>query len=241
MDANVGARINGGARNTQVTESSTSEEKDSFVGGTERLVQNDTGYPLQVNAIVGIPRSWFVKLYQEEQGGDTATEPDAAALATFVQDQVQKFQNDLAPLIKTDPLEDAVPGEIIVRMIHDFDTALAASAGGAAIVGSGGFLEAAGGAGSLLKNAGLGALALISLVMMLLMVKKANARAAAQPGAGFAGATVQLAPAPARNFDGGRPGGSTQDFLGQINQLVNAGPDDAAGVLDRWIATGARS
>lgn len=247
--ANVGGRIPGRGRTSQVTESITKDEKEAQFGKTDRIIKDPTGYALQVNAMVGLPKSYFVKLYQEERGDGEAV-PDSSQLDAVVQRETTQWEADLALLIKTEGLADAVAGEVRVRMIHDFEVALGGPGGGGLTPDS----ESAGlnANGGLIQNIGLITLALLSVVMMFLMVKRAGGRTGLPSATELAGVPPDIRVEEADIVGEAEEGAPaleglelddatmrTQQLLEQINSMIEEGPDEAAGLLQRWVAADA--
>jgi len=247
---NTGAAIaGGGGGGSQVSKSVSKEEVDSRFGNERKLIEDRTGYPLQINAIVGIPKSFFVRVYRAEQG-DPQAEPDPATLSTIVQRETVRWQQDLEPLIRTEGLEGAVPGVIRVSMVHDFESATAQAGVGAAIAGGGvgGLLGGEG--GGMIKNVGLAALALVSLVMMFLMVRRASVREELPSASELVGVPPALEAAESQivgeaeestpALDGmelDERSFRTSQLLDQINQMVERDPNEAANLFRRWVAT----
>jgi hypothetical protein len=91
------------------------------VGTDTRQIKDAKGYALQINATVGVPKSYFVRLYQDSKG-DRNSQPDQAALDSLVQTEVEKIKTYIKPLIDTNALEGAVAGTVAVSMIPDFGT-----------------------------------------------------------------------------------------------------------------------
>jgi hypothetical protein len=248
--SNVGASIAGaGGRESQATESTTEESTRPVFPNNTSVVDDPKGHPLQINATIGVPRSYFVRVYQVDQG-DPAAEPDAAALDQVVQAESARIQDRVAPLIRTDGLDGAVAGTVLVGMIHDFSPGPAqpggAFGGGAAGSGLGAILVDGG--GGLVQNVGLGALALVSLLMMFLMMRRATVRESMPTAQELVGAPPTL-DAGAADLVGEAEEAEpalegmelddqtlkTQQLLDQIDDMINTGPDDAAALLHRWV------
>jgi len=251
----AGVRPNAGAaitsrsgRDSEIVESSTRESVMSKFGGRDRVIEDPTGYPLEVNAIVAIPRSHFVRAWRISQGDDSA-DPDAAALESFFEQKKTGLETDLSLLVRTGDLADAVAGELRVRMYDDGDAVMLPGGIEATLVGGDGGIGAIAG-DSMVKNVGLGALAVVSLIMMFLMVKKANRRDPLPTATEIVGIPPAL-DAIEREIVGEAEEGEpvlegmeledaamrTQQILDQINDLVGTNPDEVANLFHRWIAT----
>ena len=244
---NVGVSLAGNGGQSQVTESTAKEEKEPRFGGSDTVIKDPTGYPLQVNAVIGIPKSWFVKLYATEQGDPEAV-PDAVTLDALVQQQNQQLQNDLAILIRTDGHEGAVAGDIRVRMIHDFEVTAVNLEG----VGdtSGGMATMVNSPG-LLQNVGLIVLAVVSIVMMFLMVRKATATEPLPTAEELAGIPPSLDKGDEfviGEADGDEPvldgieldeeTMRTQQLVKEINEMIQGHAEESAGIFEQWMQSG---
>src|SRR5690606_1267592 len=152
----------------------------------------------------------------------------------------------------TDAVEGAIAGVVRVEMFPDFGAVLTSgsqlvpgAAGGAGGIGG---ITGGGVNDSLVKYVTLGGLAALSLVMMFLMVRKANVREELPTAAELVGMPPALAAAdsdlvgeadeaaPALegvelNDDAIR----RQQMLDQIKEMVTTAPEEAAMLLRRWI------
>ena len=247
----------GAAGGSQTSREKTGEKTVPAFGNERALIRNDKGYPLQINATVGVPRSYFVKVFQAQQGDETA-EPDEAALAPIVQMETQRISQRLSPLLQTGNVPDASPGELVVDMYYDHAVPAPhggpdalqymAEAGGAS--GSEGSSGLFGGviSDSLVRTVGLGALAVVSLAMMLLMVRKASMHEKLPSAAELVGIPPALdasdtdlvgeadESAPAlEGVELDEDELKNQQMLTQINDLVKNTPNEAAILLRKWM------
>jgi len=251
VQPNTGAELavaDGGGATTSATESDVS--MIPAFPSTDSQVRDPKGYAMQINASVLVPKSYFIRLYQDEQGDEQA-EPDAGTLATLVQTETGRIKQLVEPLIDTGPVEGAVAGTVVVSMFPDF-----AAAGLGTLGGSGGSPTGAGGAfgGGLVsqrivKSLGLGALALLSLLAMFMMIRKAAGHDEVMP---TAEELVGIPPALAHTdsdvvgeasesiaaMEGveiGEDDLRRQQMLDQINELAVKTPAEAANLLRKWI------
>ena len=250
---NVGqavAAMSGGAKTSD--ERSESRTVPAFPR-TERDIRDAKGYALQINATIGVPRSFLVRLHQIESGDDEA-QPDAATLEALSTQQVERIQKEIAPLISTDAIPGAVPGSVVVSINPDFALAsmngsassMPGSASGASGMDNGGGLVS----GNLVKIAGLGALSAISLLMMFMMVRKATVRqplpsaeelvgippALQSESSDLVGEAEESAP-PLEAVEVDEGALRRQQMLDQINKMAIDRPDEAANLLRKWIRT----
>ena len=258
VQPNTGASIappGGGRGGTQLSDERTQTSGIPFVGTATTQTKDTKGYALQINATVGVPKSYFVRLFQDQQG-DASKQPEAAELDALVQRESERIKSMISPLIDTQAMEGAVAGTLAVSMVPDFSTLLAGEGFGGALVssGSGGGGGGSGGEGilneGLIKYVTLGALAALSLFMMFMVVRKASSREELPTASELVGIPPALAAAesdlvgeadeasPALeglelNDDAIR----RQQMLDQITEMVTSTPDDAANLLRRWMKT----
>ena len=251
VQSNVGTSITLPGRNAaQMTDERRESRSIPVFGRDERQIKDGKGYPLQINASIGVPRSYFVRLFQEREAKPDA-QPDAATLDMLVQTETDKIKNHVTPLIDTGAMEGATAGTVNVSMIPDFS--MAAAPGGAAsspvnsTAGSdsigGGFMSE-----GLVKYVSLGGLAILSLTMMFMMVRKASVREPLPTAQELVGIPPALAAA-----DGDLVGEADEaspalegvelnddairrsQMLDQITDMITKTPDDAANLLRRWM------
>jgi flagellar M-ring protein FliF len=252
VQPNVGTSITLPGRNAATTSDERSESRMIPVfGKDEQQIRDGKGYPLQINASIGVPRSYFVRLYQEREDKPDA-QPDIATLDSISQMEIERIKSFVTPLIDTGAMKGAVAGTVMVRLIPDFAAIVGPGMGDSAGGGSGGGSGGSGGASLLsdgmVKYVSLGGLALVSLTMMFLMVRRASVRemlptaqeligippALAAVDGDLVGEADEASPA----LEGVELNDSAirrQQMLDQIADMVNNTPDEAAGLLRRWI------
>ncbi len=253
MRPNAGAKVASrqGAMRTHSREATSSRTWPAFPTDSSQ-VHDPRGYPLKINAIISVPRSYFVATYRQDLN-DADAVPDDAALTSLVVRETSRIKAAVEPLIDTVALENAVLGTVVVDMIPDFGHpgVLPAGAGDSPVarwVGTG----SGGGAGaidsSLLKQLGLAALALLALLLMLLMVRKAGVREPLPTPAEMAGMPAPLSTGDvvgeAEESDVALEGVELDvealrryRMISQVNDMVKKNPDEVANLLRRWIST----
>lgn len=254
----AGVRPNAGATLAQDSRSGSQMTREKSESKTvpafptqDSAVTDNKGYAVQINATVGIPKSYFVHVFQEQQP-DPNAQPDAAALTTLVQSETTQIKSNLLPLIQTAALPGVVPGELAVYMYYDTAAtgpgimtapSIAGSAGGG---GEGlGFLSAGDG---LVKTIGLAGLALLSLFMMFVMVRKASVREELPSAAELVGIPPALDGTDSDlvgEADEATPALEglelddnelkNQQMLSQINEMVSKTPNEAAALVRKWL------
>ncbi len=141
------------------TEEQTEYSTDRDV--THTVKQNLPGAVKTIRATVNIPYSYFVNIYKQQTG--KSENPKEADLVPMIATQMKSIQKKVLPIINaTDPAS--------VEVSHYYDQAT--SEQNVALASSGGVSMPQ--MSQYLKPAGLGLLAFCSLVMVLMMLKKAS-------------------------------------------------------------------
>ncbi len=254
MRTNTGASLAGSGR---TSETFTDERADAstipFVGTTNQQIRDPKGQAQLINATIGVPRSYFVNVYMATQP-DAADEPDEATIGQVVQDESEKIRTYIEPLIDTRAVDGAIAGVVTVTMFHDVAIGGFGPAGTPGSDGGSGGGTGFGGTGideGLMKYVGLSGLALISLAMMFLMVRKATTHvelpsaeelvgippALSDADSGLIGEAEETAPAlEGIEIDEGQI--KRQEMLEQIKIMVRDSPDEAAHLMRKWISEG---
>lgn len=244
--SNTGMSIASSGRTpASLTDERTTTSSVPFVGTDSRNINDAKGYALQINASIGVPKSYFVRLYKD-RNGDEAKQPEPAELDALVQAETDRIKSTVTPLIDTQAMEGAQAGTVSVSMIPDFALASATEVINGDLVGPG----APGGSSTeqLVKYVGLGGLAAISLLMMFIMVRKAGTRERLPTAEELAGIPPALGGADADlvgEADEATPALEgieltddsirRQQMLRQIKDMVSTTPDDAANLMRRWM------
>jgi flagellar biosynthesis/type III secretory pathway M-ring protein FliF/YscJ len=238
MDLSSGGGGGGGNSNT----SSDKNEFNSDFGKQDEVINQGAGTATVATASVRIPRSYFVQAYKNENGGADPSDP--SALSTYINNELLQIKNEVKGCAVF-PSDDALfVGTYSDVMPPALPVALPAA--GSPITGT------------LTKNAkeiGIGALAVISLFMVSMMVKKGSPPPVAAPAGAGSGARAMVAEGDAQSLDGNETivGSAAeknaaldgveldeetvkaQQTLEQVQQMVQANPDAAASLVKRWL------
>lgn len=245
---NTGLNVGPTRSGSQVSDERAESRSIPFVGNQQRQIRNATGYALQINATIGVPKSYFVRLYRDRLN-DPNAQVDLAALDALVQTESQAIRDYITPLIDTGALDGAVAGQVSVSIVPDFAAPLGGG-DGEVVIGTERIASASGSGISdgLIKYISLGGLAVVAIGMMLLMVRKASVREPLPTASELVGIPPALAAAEADlvgeadeaspaleglelNDDAIRQ----QQMIEQITDMIKGTPEDAAGLLRRWI------
>ncbi len=232
--ADLNAGSGGGEGVKSVTEKNQTENAIEF--GVLDRHSIDPGNDFNVTgASVLLPRSYFVSLFKRYSGSDK--EPDDIALKPLMDAELTKFRNSVKSCL---PLKD--DSNITVNFYTDLlaaaSTAVPQAASSApisiAVTGH-------------VKEIAIGALALLSLFMMSMMVKKgapipvlASPVAARMPdklsegeeAIGEVGEGGNVLDGMELDDDSVR----TQQMLDQVSTMVKDNPDGAANLVKRWLS-----
>jgi flagellar M-ring protein FliF len=208
-------------------------------------VRDAGGNALKINATISVPRSYFVARYREINGTPDAA-PTEAELTPVVDGETTRIQADIEPLIDTGALEGAVRGEVRVSQIPDFFLPDMPDATGRMADPAGALVG--GGTDGLVKYVSLGGLALFSLAMMFLMVRKASVReelpsaqelvgippALSDADSDLVGEAEESAPV-LEGVEVDDEAIERQQMLEQVSSLIRESPDEAAGLVRKWL------
>lgn len=245
---NVGVSIDGGG--AVGTESNTNESEVEFYepGVTVRSTQDIAGSAIRlINVSVAIPRSYFVQVYQAQNGGSMSEEPPTDDdLKAIIDAEKAKITELITPQLVAMPGEGEVsaaqPGSINVQMVYDqayLEPVAASSTGGLGAVMSSDWAP----------MAMVGSLAVISLVFMFGLVKKATKTEDMPTIEELAGVPPTLPTdddlmGEVDEMDGGLAGVELEEgelrsrqIAEQISELVKANPEEAGGLLGKWVGT----
>lgn len=250
------------------TSDETSETRyEAKIGSRTEVKQMPRGRPTRINVAVSVPRGYVEQVIKQRKGGNAAapaaagaaaadTPPtDAEVEAEWTGRIAKGLEDMIRPLVQTADMAGTAleTGEVVVSLIP----VAIASAGPGGSTGNGtGPNGAAGGAGGItslvssgmFKQLVLGGLALLSIGMMFMLVRKAG-RASPMP---TAEELVGIPPAlePDSDLVGEADEGETpmmgieidseqlkrQKMLQEVSELLKTNPQSAVGVFNRWLA-----
>ena len=233
--SNTGLSINGsGPVGSEQTMNLTETE---FYENKPFILQQETthtGHQVkQVNVAVNIPRSFFVAQYKQ-QNPDDQEEPNDAALAPFVTDQLPKIEQKIQVLTLAD-----VQGQVQADMVPDAPV-FAGGGGGGTI----GMMFDSGMAGP----AGLTLLGLASLGLMFGMVRKSTRPESLPSIEELAGVPPSLpsdeeligeaeeSEASMQGLELDEDDLQARRIAEQISDLVRADPTEASRLLGKWVS-----
>jgi flagellar M-ring protein FliF len=219
------------------TSSSTDKSDfDTDHGKQDEVIKQGAGSATVAAASVRIPRSYFSRTYKAENGGKDPDDP--AALTAYINTQLAQIHDEVKGCAVF-PTDDA----LYVGVFSDLpqpDLPVAQESAASPLTSA---------VGKHGKEFGVGALALVSLFMVSMMVRKSAPTAApagiAQPMAADNGATlngneavVGSAAEDNASLDGmelDQEAVKAQRMVDQVQQMVESNPDSAANLVKRWL------
>lgn len=246
--SNAGLDIAGsGGDGPEVSETETTSELTTRFGTRTETTHDPRGRPTKISAAINIPRSYVMREWRFANG-EEAEAPDAQALDAFFGEESKKIEAAAVVLLETQSPDGVlVPGSVSVAMIPDPMGSPVSQAGGGLGLGAGG----AGGvlASGWVKTVALGGLAVASLGLMAMALKKAGRR----PELPTAEELVGMPPALEGTGDVMGEAGEAESALSgieltdedmqrrqmleQVTTFVHDSPDEAAGLFQRWMST----
>ncbi|MFA5865085.1 MAG: flagellar M-ring protein FliF C-terminal domain-containing protein [Phycisphaerae bacterium] len=224
-----------GGEKTSKTETENEYSVDRDV--THTIKHNLPGTPKSLRATINVPYSYFADIYKQRTG--KTEKPKESDLEPIIASETKNIQNKILPLINP-----ADPASVTVSYYYDLmptQPPIALASTGTASLPQ---LAQYG------KPAGLVLLAFGSLVMVLMMLRKASGNVAMQ---GLEGVVTPNEPTPMLDGDIGPVGeaaGSegvlqgvevdeetlrTRKMSEQVSTMVREDPDSAASLVRQWI------
>lgn len=243
----------GSASGTSLAESTEESAFEPRFSNTSEHTEDPGGHLQGVSVMLGVPRSYVRRLLELEaepaaEGQDPVvpTPQDIATRFDRVRDDIEKrIQVVLGNIVTGDPADVAVT----VSMLSDTSTA---SVGGGGL-GLGGGSGSGGGVlglptGGLIDKAVLGVLALVSVAMMAMLVRKATRKGELPTAEELVGIPPALlsegdlfgeadeGDVPMSGIELDEEQVRSSKMLEQVGELVSSAPETAATLLQSWIA-----
>lgn len=252
---NVGMSVLDGRNASSATSEKQDTRFDTRIPATSKSEFDPTGYAVKIDVGVAVPWSYFRRVWELENppaaGAATPAAPDDAAIGAVRDRELTRIKKLLETQVATDAIENSKKGNVEVTWFYDFDAQAAAggSSGGAAIIEA--ITPTSPGGISLFKTIALGALAVLSLGMMLMMVRKASERPSLPSATELAGVPptlegddadligeVEESTPPLEGMELDDRALQGQQMLAQLNDIVRKQPGESATLLKRWMKQG---
>lgn len=257
--ANVQASVEGsGGTGDTLTKTDEDAEFNTGLGGTETQRVIPGGRLQKMNAVVNIPRDYFVSIWESRQeAGEDGTDPQAptdADLATVRDEELARIRGEVARLIDFSEMVDGrevdmatlMEESVVISMIPVLPDFVGLSGAGGGL--GGGILGMTGpiAVSDLVKTVGIGALAVASLGFVVITAFKANKREILPSAEELVGIPPALQDSDsivgeAMEADSALAGVELNEdqlkmrkMRDQIAELVTDNPEQAAKVINRW-------
>src|SRR5258706_4477092 len=228
-----GAAGGGGGEGSNNNSSDTKTKNQIFPSVTREWLKSPAGSAAVVGASVSIPRSYLVRIFKAQSSSNK--EPDEAALQPLVDSELRKVKNAVLGCVSQIP-ED----KILLDYYYD-DLPMLEAAGQPAMASS---VQLA--LTGHIKEIALGALAIISLFMVSMMVRKSSPAPIIAPKADRASVPLTVSAEDSatevsegiQSMDGmevDEDSIRTQQMIGQVSNMVKENPDGAANLVKRWL------
>ena len=239
-----------GAATQNETSEESSRSKQAIPGTTKIFEVTPAGGITDITATVGIPLSYFENMAKSEAGGDQEKEPDPALVQQITDREIPKIKKSV--MLAVGLVGPEYENNVAVDT-YWADGSIASSA--SLLAGGSGAFARGGLIGGLVHNYGkhiaISALALLSLFMVLMMVRKAAGPVEMEE---TAATTLMGRKKPLEalsleesNLDDETDSGlltgleldsttvRTQQMLEQIKEMVKGSPETAASLIRKWI------
>lgn len=196
-------------------------------------------------ATVNVPHSYFVMLYQQQTGTDQ--QPSQEQLKPLVRTQLEEIRRQVLPVIGLDEQDSSQ-----VQVSRFYDRQLDSQASGN-LRGADRRMSLNLSASRYIKPVGLGALAVVSLMMVLMMIRKASGALEAGDTGGMGkkqvpGATLDQSDSGPMDLGQGSEGVlqdlevdqetlNVRNITRQVANLIKDDPDTAAAMVRQWISS----
>jgi flagellar M-ring protein FliF len=223
----------GGSEASNNNSTDTKTKNQIFPSVIRERLMNPAGTAAVVGASVSIPRSYLVRIFKAQSSSNK--EPDEAALQPLVDSELRKVKNAVLGCVSQIP-ED----KILLDYYYD-DLPMLEAAGQPAMASSVPLALT-----GHIKEIALGALAIISLFMVSMMVRKSSPAPIIAPKADRASVPLTVSAEDSatevsegiQSMDGmevDEDSIRTQQMIGQVSNMVKENPDGAANLVKRWL------
>ncbi len=257
--SNTGVDITGlgGAQVGTSKETRSDSQFQTKFGGSTEVKEDPRGNPTKINAVVNIPRSYFVDVWRTLQPApaqatgkptDKPTEPAEADLQPIITSETARIKAEVETQIDTSAGPDTFKGEVQVSMIPmivasighgaagalDNASALSIPMGGLAMTG-------------MAKTAVLGGVAFLALGLVVMTAMRATRRETLPTASELVGLPPALDGASDLVGEAGEADSVLQGLelsddemrhrkmMEQVSELVGEKPSEAARILGRWM------
>ncbi len=245
---NSSLSINVGNDNYRSMEDESSETSSAVAFGNRNRQTHDAGgYAVKINASISVPQAHLLEIFNQRYP-DADNPPTPLELEPILQEQQVAIKAAVLPLVDTSAMQGGMQGTVEVSFLSDYGkvgpvaTTLPSSVQGSWLASP--MVDAS------IKYGGLGGLALVSMAMMLMMVRRASRQEDELSQEELLGIPVTLGSGDAEvaaEVDPMTPALigvevedealRRQEMIDQISGVVRTSPTDAAGLLRQWVVS----
>lgn len=220
-------------------------EMENFVGSRVEQINDPRGMPTRLAASVNIPRGYIVRLLGGN--GEEGDDPSEEQILERFEREKGMIEQSIRPHLRTRTGEgEEFTGEVFVSLIPGDDAPVGPQQAGLLGGTDGGGVLGVG--EGLIERGVLVGLALVSLVMMVMMVRRAAKRDEMPSAEELVGIPPPLETAsdligeadesdtPMAGIEVGEDRLRTQKMLEQVSDLIEQNPKQSAMLLNRWMA-----
>jgi flagellar biosynthesis/type III secretory pathway M-ring protein FliF/YscJ len=266
--ADISTGVAAGASGPTTNDNDTKTEFETKFGRKTENIEDPRGFATKINAVVNVPRAYFVEIWRGQQdaaaapaggadagaaGGAKAAEPKDADLQPIITAEVERIKREVMLQIDTTAAEKseqaakAGEGQVEVSMIHTLADV------GEPAVQKAGFIDLGGGTlavTDLVKTVGLGGMAVLALGLVVMTAFRASKQEKLPTAAELVGVPPTLPGdsdivGEATEADSVLSGIELSDdemkdrkVLEQVEAVAKDRPRDAASILSRWMTDG---
>ncbi len=260
VQPNTGASIQANSGGTNGSSSDDSDTRfTTFPGKTTKQTVDPKGYAKKLTASIVVPRSHYVRVWQQENP-DSTDPPISTDLVPTIDSENQKIIAMTSPLLDTSVNGDsAVIGGgaislVSVQMANDFGGVGGGGIGGlggADSATSGGFMSLVTGnnANSSIKTLAMTGLAVFSLFLMFRLIRGAASRRDLPTAEELVGIPPSLATSDDDEIIGTASGSEpamdaleidedelrARNLLEQVGEMVQTSPEESSKLLEKWV------
>ncbi|MFK7789909.1 MAG: hypothetical protein AB8C95_10520 [Phycisphaeraceae bacterium] len=236
---NVGSSIDGGGSSgTELTENVSIEDFSNPLATRQASISKAGNMIRKINVSVVVPRSYYVRIFKAQNPEGEL--PSDEELQPIIEKEEAKIAKVVEPQIVSSD-EEMQPGQISVEMVYDqayLEPAVAGVSGGLGTVVS----------SDMAQNGILAGLAVMSFGLMFYMVRRATRKEDMPSIEELAGVPPTLPTdddlmGEVEEMDSTLAGVELDEdelrarqIADQISDLVRANPEEAGGLLTRWVA-----
>lgn len=231
------------------TEATGDTQFDTEFGREVKVVEDPRGNPTKINAVVNIPRPYFVQVWRSRQPAEAAgKEPAEADLQPVVQEETTRIAREVELQIDTSAGADTVKGEVQVSMIPVIGPV--PGEGGAQPASVFGLPRGTLAVEGLVRTIVLGVLAVVALGLVVVTAARAVKKEPIPTAAELVGVPPALEGTDDLVGEAGEADAAlqgieltddqmrTRKVSEQVAELVSEKPEEAARLLGRWISGG---